>query len=250
MADTPPVQLTMDHWRRQTGAGERTPRTEDYSASQGDKEKNSLGPGRYNRTFVRYVANDDGTPIADNTNALLVSVIDSLGSLASIANNLLKASELVDALGILSEPIIFETAPIYPIGIGAAAAYAILDAMGTTAVKVEVPKAGIIQGAIYYDRDDEGLGVNLWLFDDVVGAQTDNSAFALTDGDLMRVIDVIEFSSGFLDATNGQVLIGSGLNIPYRAPEGFIWCQLQAMGVLNIALGSEPVFKLRIQPSV
>ena len=87
MADTPPTQLTIDHWRRQTGAGERTPRTEDYSASQGDKEKNSLGPGRYNRTFVRYVANDDGTPIASRTDELLTELLDKLDIIIDLLQN-------------------------------------------------------------------------------------------------------------------------------------------------------------------
>src|SRR3990167_10910375 len=109
---TPPAQLTEDHWRRQTGAGERTPRSLDYSASQGDKEKNSLGPGRYDRTFVRYVANDDGTPIAEGVEGLLVNLI----------NEILELEKRVDGVSITlvetPNPIVFETAPIYPIGIG------------------------------------------------------------------------------------------------------------------------------------
>ena len=233
-----------DRWREITGvAGKPPPSVVDvFSGSSGDREKGKFRPSKYPRLYNIGVTNDDGSPVAEGVEELLVKLIDEIVELERRVDGV--STTLVET----PNPIVFETAPIYPIGIGAASAYAILDAMGTEAVRVEVPKSGVIQGAIYYDRDDEGLGVNLWLFDDDVGNQTDNSAFALTDGDLMRVIDVIEFSSGFLDAANGQVLIGSGLNIPYRAPEGFIWCQVQAMGVLNIAAGSEPVFKLRILP--
>ena len=224
----------------------------DFSGSSGDRERGKFRPSQYPRLYTSAVVNDDGTPVAGDTNTLLAGVIESIGKLSGITNSLLRATELVDALSILVSPSvfeIFETSPIMPVGIGTGSVYAALDAIGTTAVRIAVPPSGIIQGAVYYDRDDEGLPVNLWLFDDDVADQTDNSAFTTTDGDLVRVIDVIEFSSGFLDATNGQVLIGSNLQIPYKASEGFIWCQLQAMGALNIAAGSEPIFKLRIQPS-
>ena len=241
--NNPPPQLTRNNWREQTGAGERTPALRQYSTSQGDKERNSLGPGRYDRTFVRYVANDDGTPIAWTTDQKLDLVIGLLSELLKQSSNPIPVT--VESP---SGPTIFETVPFSPIGIGLAAAYAALDAMGTIAVKVEVPKTGVIEGAVYYDRDDEGLPVQLWLFDDDVADQTDNGAYTLTDGDLLRVIDVIEFSSGFLDGTNGQVIIGSNLGIPYNAPRGYIWIQLQAGGALNIAAGAEPVFKLRIRP--
>ena len=240
-----------ERWRELVGVkGRPDPNSlADFSGSSGDRERGKFRSSKWPRLYTSAVVNDDGTPIAGDTNALLAGVIESLGSLANVANSLLRATELIEALKVLASPIIFETDPIMLVGIGAASVYAGLDAMGTTAVRIAVPPSGVIQGAVYYDRDDEGLPVNLWLFDDDVADQTDNSAFAMTDGDLLRVIDVIEFSSGFLDATNGQVLIGSNLQIPYRAREGYIWCQLQAMGALNIAAGADPIFKLRIQPS-
>ena len=240
-----------ERWREIVGVkGKPDPNTlADFSGSSGDRERGKFRPSQYPRLYTSAVVNDDGTPVAGDTNALLAGVIEAIGKLSGVANSLLRATELIDALSVLASPTVFETAPIMPIGIATGAVYAALDAMGTTAVRIAVPPSGVIQGAVYYDRDDEGLPVNLWLFNSDVADQTDNSAFAMTDGDLVRVIDVIEFSSGFLDAANGQVLIGSNLQIPYKAGSGYIWCQLQAMGALNIAAGSEPVFKLRIQPS-
>ena len=72
------VQPTERHWREQTGAGATSPPQRDYSTSEGDKNRSSLGPSRYPRVFVRYVANDDGTPIAETTDALLKEILAEL----------------------------------------------------------------------------------------------------------------------------------------------------------------------------
>ena len=72
------VQPTERHWREQTGAGATSPPQRDYSTSEGDKNRSSLGPSRYSRTFVRYVANDDGTPIAEGTDKLLEAILVEL----------------------------------------------------------------------------------------------------------------------------------------------------------------------------
>ena len=135
--------------------------------------------------------------------------------------------------------------PISPIGIVTGAAYADLDAMGTIAFRLKVPKSGIIQSAIYYDLDDEGLQVDLWLLDERPDAQTDNAALAHSDADLLKVIDVIQFA-GFRDAANGQVSPQDGLGIAYVAPSGWLYMQLQARGALNIAAGALPTFKFTI----
>ena len=77
-------QPTERHWREQTGAGERTaPSLLERSTSQGDKERNSLGPARFPRTFVRYVANDDGTPVTEGTDILLRAILDELRALVA-----------------------------------------------------------------------------------------------------------------------------------------------------------------------
>lgn len=133
-----------------------------------------------------------------------------------------------------------------PLGIATGAAYADKDAIGTVAVRVTVPRSGIIQSATYYDLDDEGLPVDLWLFASPPGAQTDNSAFALNDQDVLAVIDVVQFSGSFFDAVNCQVCTVNGLGIAYVAPLESIWVQLQARGALNIAAGNLPNFRLRI----
>ena len=117
--------------------------------------------------------------------------------------------------------------------------------MGTTAVAIAVPTKGIIQSAVYYDLDDEGLQVDLWLFEIAPANVTANSAFVVSDAQLLDVIDVIQFV-GFRDANTGQVSTQNGLGIAYTASTGFIYALLQARGALNIAAGSLPHFVLRI----
>ena len=157
------------------------------------------------------------------------------------------AKDIAAAIGTFSSPAVFPTQEIIPFGIVTGAAYADLDAMGTVAIRVAVPPSGIIQSAIYFDRDDEGLQVDLWLFDDDVADQVDNDPFALSDGNLLHVLDVISFSS-FSNANTGQFSRRNSLGIDYNVPKGFIWCQLQARGALNIAAGALPIFKLGILP--
>ena len=90
MIDTiPPSQLTRNHWREQTGAGERTPAMRDYSTSEGDKKRNSLGPGRFDRTFIQYVGNDDGTPIAEITNSILLDILEGIRETNNLLSKLL-----------------------------------------------------------------------------------------------------------------------------------------------------------------
>lgn len=141
--------------------------------------------------------------------------------------------------------------PFGPTDIVTGAAYADLDAMGVTPFLVSggphaVPRSGVIQSAIYIDRDDEGLQIDLWLFTAQVGNQTDNSAFVVSDADLTRVIDVIQFSS-FRDANTGQVSVVNGIGTAYELQPGEnMYGLLQARGALNIAAGALPLFNIKI----
>lgn len=143
--------------------------------------------------------------------------------------------------------VIFSTGIISFTGIGTGSAYADKDAIGTVATSVTVPQSGTIETAVYYDLDDEGLEVDLWLFTAAPADQTDNSAFALTDAELQTVIDVIPFTT-FSDAANGQVSFQHARGASYISKGGTIYAQLQARGALNIAAANLPVVELRILP--
>ena len=65
--------------RQQTGDGAATaPALQPASTSEGDRNRNSLGPSRYERRFVRYVADDDGYPITYATDQLLALILEEL----------------------------------------------------------------------------------------------------------------------------------------------------------------------------
>ena len=138
----------------------------------------------------------------------------------------------------------YTTPRLTPPGIVTGAAYADLDAIGTH-FRFEVPVSGVIQTAIYYDLDDEGLQVDLWLFEDAITIQTDNSAVALIDQDLVKVIGRLQFIA-FGDAANGQFSPLTSLGLAYVQPNRRMWAQLQARGALNIAAGNLPMFRLTI----
>ncbi len=67
--------------RSQTGDGAKTPPESSWSTSEGDRNRGSLGPSRFPRRFIRYVGNDDGTPIAEETNRLLGELIVEMRAL-------------------------------------------------------------------------------------------------------------------------------------------------------------------------
>ena len=131
-------------------------------------------------------------------------------------------------------------------GIATGAAYADLDALGL-AVSIDVPISGVIQSATYYDLDDEGLQVDLWLLNDKPTDQTDNSAVAFIDHDLIKVIPGgrLQFTA-FADAANGQFSPLNTIGLAYVAPKRKLWIQAQARGALNIAAGNLPMFQLCI----
>ena len=138
----------------------------------------------------------------------------------------------------------YKTPHLTPPGIATGAAYADLDALGTH-FSFEVPKSGIIQSAIYFDLDDEGLQVDLWLMADAPAVQTDNSAIAFIDHDLIKVVGRLQFIA-FGDAANGQFSSLTNIGLAYVRPNKRMYAQCQARGALNIAAGNLPMFRLTI----
>lgn len=129
-------------------------------------------------------------------------------------------------------------------GIGVAAAYAAGDAFGTM-LTFDVPKQGVISAAIMLDLDDEGVETELWLFDRPFATTADNSAFDPSDIDLQKLVAVISITN-FANAGSNQVGINNGLDLPYAAPEGKLYCQCVTRGTPNIAAANIPYVTLRI----
>ena len=115
-------------------------------------------------------------------------------------------------------------------------------------IPFSVPKAGAIVNALYIDRDDEGIGKELWLFNGAfVTLAANDAAFALDDAGLALNVGVLTFAV-FKDAANGQIGVTADLPLWYVAPEGLLWGAFKTLGADNIAAGSEPLIELIIEP--
>lgn len=140
----------------------------------------------------------------------------------------------------------FTTAVTFVPGVVTGAAYQALDALGT-AFAFDVPESGVIQSAVYYDADDEGLQVDLLFFRASPTQQVDNSAVSLPDTELYKALGRVQFTT-FADATNGQFSNVNNIGLAYTAPGGKLWAIAQAQGALNIAAGNLPAFRLAVLP--
>lgn len=130
-------------------------------------------------------------------------------------------------------------------GIGAAAAYAAGEQMGT-ALCLEVPEKGTILEMRWHDLDDEGLNKEVWCFDYEPTLAADNAAFAIADSENMKVQAIFLFDT-WRDATNNQVGFTTNTPAAYFVPEGKLWLAAKTMGADNIAAGAMPMLSLVIE---
>ena len=131
-------------------------------------------------------------------------------------------------------------------GIGAAAAYATGDAMGTV-FTLRVPSRGTIREVFFHDLDDEGLNKELWLFSGPITAAADNAAFSIADADNLITVAVFLFDA-WRDAVNNQVGMTANTPVDYEAPTGLLHCQVKTLGADNIAAGAMPFISMVIEP--
>lgn len=130
-------------------------------------------------------------------------------------------------------------------GIGAAAAYAASDQMGT-ALMLEVPKKGTILEMRWHDLDDEGLNKEVWCFDFEPTLAADNAAFSLADSENFKVQAIFLFDV-WRDAVNNQVGLTANTPAAYYVPEGQLWLAVKTLGTDNIAAGAMPMLSLVIE---
>ena len=130
-------------------------------------------------------------------------------------------------------------------GVGAAVLYTTGDAFGTK-FDFAVPKQGVIQGIRFYDVDDEGANMELWIFRDDFTQTADNAAFALSDADL-HLVECNILIDTFRDAANNQVGVEDNLGIDFVAAKARLWGQWVTRGGPTIAVGAVPSFVLTIR---
>lgn len=144
---------------------------------------------------------------------------------------------------VLAAGRVFKTQRIEIPGIGTAAAYASGDAFGGKFL-LDVPPMGIIASVVFLDLDDEGINKEVVLFDRDFTATADNSAFNVSDADLLNCIGVLSVDTWF-DFGANRIGVGSPA-LGYSAPSGRLYCQVVTRGIDNIASGNLPKLFLAV----
>lgn len=131
---------------------------------------------------------------------------------------------------------------------GANSAYAATDAMGGQFILNDVPTSGIIQGVRLLDADDDTFTCTIHLFSSDFTATADNSPLAITDDDF-RKLEASIIVDTFRDAVISKIGIEDNLGIPYTAPEGKLYGQVQLQtGTPTIASGVNEYLTIYILP--
>lgn len=144
--------------------------------------------------------------------------------------------------GLLTSGPVYDTGLIQlNVGNGA---YTADDAFGGKG-QLFVPPTGTITQAFLYDLDDEGMAVDVVLFDADFTATADDAAFAVSDDDAKKCIGVISISSF---ANCGGFQLGQSFPaLNYSVPSGVIYYQCIIRGAPTVAAGSEPYLRFWVQ---
>ena len=123
-------------------------------------------------------------------------------------------------------------------------AYADGDYMGTV-LSFPVPKEATsikINSAVIVDKADQGIALNLILFNSLPTiASADNAALALADDQLEKFAGSIAFAAAdYIDATNGKAVLKGGLNLGVQPDTDtkYFYAILQAKGAGTFAADS------------
>lgn len=144
--------------------------------------------------------------------------------------------------GLLTSGPLFDTGLIsVDVGNGA---YADGDAFGKK-FNFAVPPVGTITQVIFYDLDDEGVPVDVVLFETDFTATADDSAFAVSDDDLLRCIGVVSITS-FVDVGGARIGMAQPV-LSYNVPSGILRAQCIIRGTPTVAAGSEPYLRFWVQ---
>ena len=138
--------------------------------------------------------------------------------------------------------------PEYPVqiqGITAADAFDAGDAFGTITV-VNVPKAGILYSATFWDLDDEKTQVDLEVFRGTITQIASDDAWELPVIDLTKFVTEIAFA-GFDDHIHCATSEVNDIGKAYEAPGGMFYIQAVCRATPTIASnGVRPYFQLFI----
>jgi hypothetical protein len=141
---------------------------------------------------------------------------------------------------------IYDTGYLRVPGVDHSDAYTAGDAIGTQFAVTLPFRQGVLYSATLLDLDDEGTQLDLWISDSEWGTKiADDAAFSPADAEMLRVIDILEFTST-VDATNSHFMALRNIGLAVSLPESRLWLQLESpSGTPTIAVGSNPRVRLQ-----
>jgi len=107
------------------------------------------------------------------------------------------------------------------------------DAIGGL-ISFKVPSSGVVHVVVVTDAGDVlTMNIRAWMFETEPAGVATNAPFALTDADLERLVGISVLNTS-KDAINGRLLFEPSADttsgIPYVAPDGLLWLQLEQDG--------------------
>ncbi len=111
---------------------------------------------------------------------------------------------------------------------------------------IPVPKSGEIRSATFWDLDDEGIQIDVFIFKAPIVDVAVDAAYAPTDVESLQYLTKLSFVS-FDDQGAFQTSELTNIGKAYSVPNGKLYLQAVTRGTSNIAAGSEPRFQLQIQ---
>lgn len=183
--------------------------------------------------------------IRDSQIPLVVEALGQLGLTNSLLEALVKGIIVQNTVKVQTKVVTCPLEPIQIPGIGTGSAYEATDCMGTIFM-VEVPTSGEIVSATFWDLDDEGLQTDFEIFKHEPRQTADNSNWAPTDEDLLKLVTELAFFA-FDDHGGGRTSELKNIGKGYTAPEGKFYIQAIARGAQDIAALNIPRFQLQIR---
>lgn len=135
-------------------------------------------------------------------------------------------------------------------GVGTASLYTAGDAVGT---KFQIPNvfrypgAGVtLHTALFLDRDDEGVAMELVLFNADFTATADNTALSISDEDISNLVGIVSWATtDFVNYAANQVGFKVGLGLLINGgPTPHLYGQFMTRGGPTIAAANIPGVRL------
>src|SRR3990167_6106490 len=178
-----------------------------------------------------------GKIILANSEGVELPLIETLRAGLSIKNNVMVISNTVSC-----PPL-----PIEIPGIAPADAFDADDCFGTI-FRIAVPKRGEIRSATFWDMDDEGSQIDLFIFKENIPQIASDAGWAPTDEAMWPFVTLLQFAT-FTDSGTSRIAELVNIGKGYTAPDGYLYIQSVCRGTPNIAQAHMPRVQIQILSS-